>query len=263
MVFDVTGDDSLRLQYETYPYPPRDPADEATRLITGSPSQIAEINHYLFAGRRDFSKPFRALIAGGGTGDAAIMLAQQLADEGDAGDITYLDLSRSSADIARARARARGLTNINFLHGSILDLDKLVTAPFDYIDCCGALHHMADPAAGLRGLATVLADDGGMGLMVYAPFGRTGVYQMQSLLRLIGADDPPADRIEQVKTLLRQLPPTNWLRRNNLVADHMKAGDAGLYDLLLHSRDRAYTVPELAELVAGADLRIVSFIEPI
>ena len=263
MVFDVTGDDSLRLQYEAYPYPPRDPADEATRLITGSPSQIAEINHYLFAGRRDFSKPFRALIAGGGTGDAAIMLAQQLADEGDAGDITYLDLSRSSADIARARARTRGLTNINFLHGSILDLDKLVTTPFDYIDCCGVLHHMEDPAAGLRGLRNVLADDGGMGLMVYAPFGRTGVYQMQSLLRLIGADDPPADRIEQVKTLLRQLPPTNWLRRNNLVSDHMKAGDAGLYDLLLHSRDRAYTVPELAALVAGANLRIVSFIEPI
>ena len=263
MVFDVTGDDSLRLQYEAYPYPPRDPADEATRLITGSPSQIAEINHYLFAGRRDFSKPFRALIAGGGTGDAAIMLAQQLADEGDAGDITYLDLSRSSADIARARARTRGLTNINFLHGSSLDLDKLVTTPFDYIDCCGVLHHMEDPAAGLRGLRNVLADDGGMGLMVYAPFGRTGVYQMQSLLRLIGADDPPADRIEQVKTLLRQLPPTNWLRRNNLVSDHMKAGDAGLYDLLLHSRDRAYTVPELAALVAGANLRIVSFIEPI
>ncbi len=78
MVFDVTGDNPLRLQYEAYPYPPRDPADEKTRLITGSPSHIAEINHYLFGGRRDFSKPFRALIAGGGTGDAAILPAQQL-----------------------------------------------------------------------------------------------------------------------------------------------------------------------------------------
>ena len=263
VVFNVTGDDPLRLQYEAYPYPPRDPADEKKRLIMGSPSHIAEINHYLFAGRRDFSKPFRALVAGGGTGDAAIMLAQQLADEGAAGEVTYLDLSQSSADIARARASARGLTNIDFLQGSILDLNSLVTAPFDYIDCCGVLHHMEDPAAGLRVLMSVLADDGGMGLMVYAPFGRTGVYQMQSLLRLIGGDDPPADRVDQAKTVLSLLPPTNWLRRNNLVADHMKAGDAGLYDLLLHSRDRAYTVPELAQLVTDADLRIVSFIEPI
>ena len=263
MVYDVTEDDPLRLQYEAYPYPPRDPADEKARLITGSPSHIAEINHYLFAGRRDFRKPFRALIAGGGTGDATIMLAQQLADAGDAGEVTYLDMSQASADIARARARARSLTNIDFLQGSILDLNDLVKAPFDYIDCCGVLHHLEDPAAGLRGLAEVLADDGGMGLMVYAPFGRTGVYQMQSLLRLIGSDDPPAVRVEQAKSLLSQLPPTNWLRRNDLVADHIAAGDAGLYDLLLHSRDRAYTVPDVAQLAAGADLRIVSFIEPI
>src|SRR3546814_17629896 len=72
--------DKVREQYEAYPYPSRDPADEAKRLIVGSPSNLLEINHYLFAGRRDFRTPFRALIAGGGTGDATIMLAQQLAD---------------------------------------------------------------------------------------------------------------------------------------------------------------------------------------
>jgi SAM-dependent methyltransferase len=261
--FNVTKDNTVRLQYEDYPYPPRDPADEKKRLITGSPSQIAEFNHYVFAGRRDFSKPFRALVAGGGTGDAAIMLAQQLSDAGGGGTVTYLDLSRASADIAKARAQARGLANITFLQGSILDLDKLVTEPFDYIDCCGVLHHLEDPPAGLTSLANVLSDDGGMGLMVYAPYGRTGVYQMQSLLRMIGADDPAPTRLDQAKTLLRQLPPTNWLRRNDLVADHIKAGDAGLYDLLLHSRDRAYSVPEFSQLVTGADLRVVSFIEPI
>ena len=259
----MTVIDSVRNQYEAYPYPPRDPTDEARRLVTGSPSHIAEINHYIFSGRRDFKKPFRALVAGGGTGDAAIMLAQQLADEGDAGDVTYLDLSLASMEIARARASARGLTNINFLQGSLLDLDQLALAPFDYIDCCGVLHHMEDPLSGLQALESSLADDGGMGLMVYAPFGRTGVYQMQSLLRMIGADDSPADRVDQTKSLLNQLPPTNWLRRNDLVADHMQAGDSGLYDLLLHSRDRAYTVPEIARLVGDADLQIVSFIEPI
>ena len=29
--------DPVRRQYETYPYPERDPADEAKRLIEGSP----------------------------------------------------------------------------------------------------------------------------------------------------------------------------------------------------------------------------------
>ncbi|MBT5050449.1 MAG: class I SAM-dependent methyltransferase [Rhodospirillaceae bacterium] len=259
---------TLRDQYEAYPYPPRDPADEAARLVTGSPSHLAEINHYIFAGRRDFSKPFRALVAGGGTGDAAIMMAQQLADLGPAGSVTYLDLSQASLAIAKGRAEARGLQNMEFHHGSLLTLGDIVTGPFDYIDCCGVLHHLDDPAAGLHCLESVLADDGGMGLMVYAPYGRTGVYQMQQLLRMIDLPETPTDReaqvrIEQAKALLSTLPPTNWLRRNQQVSDHLSAGDAGLFDLLLHSQDRAFTVPEIAALADDSSLRIVSFIEPI
>ncbi len=44
--------DPIRRQYEAYPYPARDPADERLRLITGSPSHIDEVNHYVFGGRR-------------------------------------------------------------------------------------------------------------------------------------------------------------------------------------------------------------------
>ena len=69
-------------QYEAFPYPDRDPADEKTRLIRGSPSSPVEIDHYLFAGQRDWSKPLRALVAGGGTGDALIQLAQMLTSAG-------------------------------------------------------------------------------------------------------------------------------------------------------------------------------------
>ena len=74
--------DPVQAQYEAFPYPLRDPADEKRRLIDGSPSNLKEIDHYVFAGRRDFARPFRALVAGGGTGDGLIMLAQQLADRG-------------------------------------------------------------------------------------------------------------------------------------------------------------------------------------
>ena len=66
--------DPVRAQYEAYPYPARDPAEETARLITGSPSHPVEIDHFLFSGRRDWSAPFRALVAGGGTGDGLIML---------------------------------------------------------------------------------------------------------------------------------------------------------------------------------------------
>lgn len=260
---DDSNDSRLVEQYDAWPYPPRDPADEAQRLIAGSPSQLVELNHYIFAGRRDFTRPFRALAAGGGTGDGAIMLAQQLADAGGPGEVVHLDISRAAQGVAEARATARGLRNIRFVHGSLADIDRLGLGTFDYVDCCGVLHHMADPVAGLTGLAGALAADGGMGLMVYAPLGRTGVYHAQAMLRMLTPTDDDPTRLDVTRALLAQLPPTNWLRRNPYVGDHLQQGDSGLYDLLLHSRDRAYTVPEAVALAVAAGLRIVSFIEPL
>jgi SAM-dependent methyltransferase len=252
----------VRAQYEAYPYPPRDPRDEAKRLIEGSPSHLLEINHYVFAGRRDFTQPFRALIAGGGTGDGAIMLAQHLADRGGPAELVYLDVSAAARAIAEARARQRKLTNIRFMTGSLLDLPTLAPGPFDYIDCCGVLHHLPDPAAGLGILAAALKDDGGIGLMVYGALGRTGVYHLQGILRQLAIDESDSAKLDLARRLLKQLPRTNWFARNPFLQDHLKVGDAGLYDLLLHSQDRAYTVPELNALVGSAGLAITGLIEP-
>ncbi len=259
--------DPLIEQYEAYPYPARDPADEAKRLIEGAPSHLLELNHYLFAGRRDFRQPFRALVAGGGTGDGTIMLAQHLQDRGCPAELVYLDLSKAAREIAEARAGQRGLGNIRFLNGSLLDLPRLGLGQFDYIDCCGVLHHLEDPALGLATLAGALAPGGGMGIMVYGLHGRTGVYQAQAMLRQLTQGDPapaatPRARLRVARSLLAQMPATNWLRRNPAVGDHIEAGDAGLYDLLLHARDRAYDVAGLAALVDGAGLEIAAFIEP-
>jgi len=255
-------DDPVRDQYETLPYPERDPADEVRRLITGSPSDLWELNHHVFGGGRDLSQPLRVLVAGGGTGDALVMLAQQLSDAGTPAEIHYIDVSEASRRTAEARVRARRLSNVQFHRMSLLDLPASGLGPFDYIDSCGVLHHLEDPAAGLRALVAVLADDGGMGLMVYGALGRTGVYPAQSMLRMIAAEGPVTERLSTARGLLNALPPANWLKRNPFVGDHLQGGDAGLYDLLLHARDRAYLVPEVAELAAAAGLRLVTFIEP-
>jgi len=260
----MTDDTDARLaaQYEAYPYPARDPADEARRLIIGSPSHLREVDHWVFGAARPASRPLRALIAGGGTGDGAIMLAQHLARAGRPGRVTYLDRSGAAMQIARARAAARGL-DIDFQAGSLLDLPGSGLGPFDYIDCCGVLHHLPDPAAGLDALLSVLAPGGGLGLMVYAPHGRTGVYMLQDALRLLApAAEPPATRLDTAHRVMRHLPESAWLRRNTLFADHITGGDAGLYDLLLNPRDRAYTVPALFDLLHGAGLQVTALMEP-
>ncbi len=256
-------DDRLADQYEAYPYPKRDPRDEARRLLIGSPSHLREIDHWVFAARRPRARPLRALVAGGGTGDAVVMLATQMAREGRPGRVAYLDRSRAAAAIARARVEARGLGNVDWLHGSLLDLAGMGLAPFDYIDCCGVLHHLPDPAAGLAALRAVLAPGGGMGLMVYAPHGRTGVYMLQDALRLLAPEaEPPAARLDVARRVLRHLPDGAWLRHNRSVTDHLAGGDAGLFDLLLNPRDRAFTIDRFLALLADAGLAATCLMEP-
>jgi len=249
----------VRSQYEDLPYPPRDPEEERSRLLVTDLDHLSLINHYCYRGRRDFRQGFRVLVAGGGTGDALIYLAEQLKDT-DA-RITYVDLSEQSMGIARRRAEIRGLAGIEWIRGSLLDLPEMAPEPFDYINCGGVLHHLADPEAGLRALADVMKDDGAMCLMVYAPYGRTGVYQMQELMRIVnrGLDDP-GRRLANARAILSALPETNWFKRGeHLIRDHVTMGDAGIYDMFLHSTDRAYSIPQLHEFLASAGLRLVTF----
>ncbi len=250
--------DPVRAHYEAYPYPAREPSDEARRLVEGSPSHPLEIDHFLFSGKRDWTAPFRALVAGGGTGDGLVMLAQKLAEIGCPAEIVYLDLSRASRAVAEARMAARGLA-ARFVTGDLLEAPGL--GPFDYIDCCGVLHHLPDPDAGFLALAGALAPGGGIGLMVYAPHGRTGVYPVQAAFGALFAGDAPETRLALARPALEGLPETAWIKRNPWLGDHRES-DAGFYDLLLHGRDRPYTVTELDAALARAGLARVSFTEP-
>ncbi|HEX3350713.1 MAG TPA: methyltransferase, partial [Acetobacteraceae bacterium] len=174
------------------------------------------------------------------------------------------DRSERAAGVAKARLAARGLDNVDFVRASLLDLPRSGLGPFDYVDCCGVLHHLPDPAAGLASLEAVLAPGGGMGLMLYAPHGRTGVYMLQDALRTLAPEtEPPAARLDIAKRVMRHLPESAWLRFNRSFSDHLDGGDAGLYDLLLNPRDRAFDIPALDALLSGTGLRITCLIEPI
>ena len=246
---------AVRSQYEALPYPPCNPEDDRTRLVQTWLEDLPMINHYCFAGKQSFKNNFRALVAGGGTGDATIFLAEQLRHTN--AQIVHLDMSQASIDIAQARARIRGLANITWVHDSLLNLPTLGLEKFDYINCSGVLHHLADPDAGFNALRSVLAPSGAgrcesagaLGLMVYATTGRTAVYQMQALMRLVnqtGLQNHDAQqKIANTKDILTSLPASNWFVRSQDLHHDQHMGDAGIFDLLLHSQDRSYTVGEL------------------
>lgn len=249
----------IRDQYEAFPYPERDPRDEAKRLITGSPSFPTEMDHCLWSGQRDWSQPLRALFAGGGTGDGLVQLAQHMQSEGRPYQITYVDLSSASRRIAEARVAARGLENIRFETGSLLDAPEL--GQFDYIDCCGVLHHLPEPEDGLRALRAALAPGGGLGFMVYAPYGRSGVYPLQAAFNRLFGHLPPETRLKHAKAAFEKVPEGHPLRRNPNLGDHRQSA-AGFYDLLVHSQDQAFTVAEWIAALTDTGWALSGFAQP-
>jgi len=250
---------SVREQYEAFPYPARDPKEERARLITGSPSLPHEVDHFLFGGQRDWSRPLRILVAGGGTGDGLIQITALLARYGKPYRAVYMDLSRASRKIAEARARVRGLKDITFVTGSLLEAAD--HGPFDYIDCCGVLHHLPDPAAGLRALRAALAEGGGMGMMVYAPLGRSGVYPLQEAFGALFGDLSPQERLKAAREVYARVPEGHPFKVNPNLHDH-EQGDAGFYDLLLHSQDRALDVRALIALLEETGWALSGFCVP-
>lgn len=246
----------VREHYENYPYPPTNPQDELVRFFLPMTEAFDRIGHFCFSGRRNLTSAFRPLVAGGGTGDAVIALAEQLRGTGQ--EVTYIDMSTASMNIAKERARIRGLTNIHWINDSLLNLPTLGLGTFDYINCSGVLHHLASPTEGLTALKSVLKEDGAMSIMVYATYGRTAVYQMQTALRLINRDEPNLQtRVDNAKAILNHLPSTNWFPASPPEIVNEINTDEGIYDLLLHAQDRSYTIPELYDFLSSADLQLV------
>jgi SAM-dependent methyltransferase len=124
---------------------------------------------------------------------------------------------------------------------------------FDQIVCTGVLHHLSDPDAGLRSLRNVLAPDGAMHLMVYAPYGRAGLYMMQDYCRLLGIGVRGGE-LWDLGATIQALSPDHPISGVMKRAKDFARPDA-LADALLNPQDRAYSVPELYDWLDRGGLK--------
>lgn len=252
----------VRAQYEDLPYPYVDVAREREQLGAADSYSLDALNHFGWGGLRDLRDGARFLVAGEGTGDTVVYFAEQL--RGTNAEIVALDLSQASIAIAQARLKKRGLTNVTHHHMSLLDLPTANLGMFDVIECGGVLHHLADPDAGLQALTSVLTEDGLMAIMVYGQYGRMAVYMIQDLLRqLIPADAPRDEKIAIARSYLNAMPRSHWFSGHNerFIHDIQWPDGSGIFDLFLHSHDRAYTVPQIYDWLAQAGLQLTSFFD--
>ena len=199
--------------------------------------------------------------AGGGTGGDAMFMAEQLNHTNS--EIVYLDFSAASTKITQRRARARGLKNIAFVKDSIESVRYLGLGLFDILNSSGVLHHLNSPIFGLKILKDVLVEGGNMLLMLYSMYGRTAVYQMQHVLKSINDElsGQIQSELSNSKHILAKLPRTNWFEmtaKHFGIGDH-KAGEIGIYDLLLHKRDVSFNFPSLFQWLKKAGIHFIDF----
>jgi hypothetical protein len=91
-----------------------------------------------------------------------------------------------------------------------------------------------------------------MHLMVYAPYGRTGIYMLQEFCRRIGIH-ATNEGIQDLIAALRALPPGHPLENLLREAPDFRQ-EAALADALLHPQDRAYSVPQLFDFIKRGGL---------
>jgi SAM-dependent methyltransferase len=222
--------------YERYPYPPPVGDLEAYRQ-RWQDRQRRRADFHLFWPARAYQEDCTILVAGCGTSQAA-----KYAIRWPAARITGIDFSAASVRNTEQLKRKYRLDNLQ-VHQLPLEQAGELGRSFDQVVCTGVLHHLRDPDAGLRALRGVLAPGGAMHLMVYAPYGRSGIYMLQEFCRRVGFRTSDGD-IRELQAALKALPPSHPLRRSLQEAPDFR-NEAALADALLNPQDRAYSVPQL------------------
>jgi SAM-dependent methyltransferase len=228
--------EEVREFYERLPYPaPLTTLDEHRELYDNPIRRRALFHRIWPFGRPDEHQEI--LVAGCGTSQAARYALREPKAR-----VTAIDISETSLLHTRNLQRKYAIKNLE-LHQLPLERADELGRSFDLIVCTGVLHHLPDPDLGLRALRDVLSPNGALNLMVYATYGRAGIYMLQDYCRMLHIGTS-ADDLRDLGALLESLPRDHPMANLLSRSKDFRQPEA-LADALLHPRDRAYTVPEL------------------
>jgi SAM-dependent methyltransferase len=237
--------EEVRDFYDRYPYP-RPAASLEKYQKLWKDAQRRRADWHLFWPARPYCEDHSILVAGCGTSQAA-----RHALRWPAARVTGIDFSATSVRCTEDLKRKYNLENLRVLQLPVERVNELET-DYDQVVCTGVLHHLADPDGGLKALRGVLKPDGAMHLMVYAPYGRAGIYMLQEFCRRLGIHAEDGE-IRDLVAALRALPSGHPLENLLRQAPDFRQ-DASLADALLNPQDRAYSVPQLFDLISKAGL---------
>jgi ubiquinone/menaquinone biosynthesis C-methylase UbiE/DNA-binding transcriptional ArsR family regulator len=155
--------------------------DQIRSLYVSDTHVEAEIVRAAGSGR------FRRLVdLGAGTGRMLTLLAPH------ADQALGLDLSQQMLNIARRNAVEAGLAHVELRHGDIFDT-RLPDASADLVVVHQVLHYLGDPAAAVKEAARIVAPDGRLIIVDFAPH-RHEFLREQHQHRRLGFSDDEIDR---------------------------------------------------------------------
>jgi 2-polyprenyl-3-methyl-5-hydroxy-6-metoxy-1,4-benzoquinol methylase len=167
-------------------------------------------------------------------------------------EITGLDLANHNLQRARLHCLLHRRFNVRFLQGDFLD-PAVTPGPFHFIEAIGVLHHLDDPAAGMRALEQRLLPGGILKVMVYGRYARQEAESIRRAMRLLKVRD-----VASIKRMLKRAAPDSRLRRYVDAAWEAK-NDSGLADLFLHPNVKTYRIDEFMETVGQSGLKPLLF----
>ncbi len=235
---------AVKEMYESHPYP-------YTAIKPEPLKDLYILLHMLFAeGGIDDSDIAAYSFFDGGCGSGQRILG--VASELPTAHFTAVDMTEASLEVAREQAAYLGVTNITFKQDNLLELAD--TGTYDVVTSVGVIHHLSDPARGVRNLSGRVAESGVLILHLYHTLGEHRRMLQRELTRALTHNEDLDFGIRMMKDLGFSLPleqyGSNGYNNNLTEADHL-AKDIDVY---LHPVVATYRFAEMAALFRSSGL---------
>ncbi len=243
---------AVREQYEENPYP--------RWVKTGIPATSRPINAVLQSapfnldlGDAKAPESLEILVAGCGTGQHSIVTASSFSNT----NMLAVDLSLSSLSYALRKSRELGITNIEYAHADIMELDSLERR-FDLIESVGVLHHLDNPLVGWKVLADLLNPGGLMKIGLYSETARQHIVSGRTLIANKGYTTSLQD-IRRCRLDIVKMAESG----NQAMTKICNGTDfftlSHVRDLLFHVQEHRFTLPQLEEALKALNLKFLGF----
>jgi SAM-dependent methyltransferase len=239
-------DEGLSPRYESWTYP--EPIQDLRAWTENNWEWFDPVHaHPILWPDREYKEDLDILVAGCGANQAAIF-----AYTNRAANVVAVDTCQPSLDHQQFLKDKYGLRNLELRRLPLQEVQSL-GRDFDLIVSTGVLHHLPDPAAGMKALGACLRRDGALGVMLYAKYGRIGIEMLQLAFSNMGLG-PDEESVQKVKEIISALPPEHPVHNYFKMAPVSAQYDAALASVFLNGPERSFTVDESLDLLDSAGL---------